>query len=187
MRSRTVLTTITITITIAVGGCGGSSSTTDGPPGSGGSHDLGSCTVFPSATGSRDDYSYWNLDISGAPVDPSSDSFISSMGASNVHPDFGSDPGNGIPFVTVPGSQPKVAMSFTGAADESEPGPYPYPPDAPIEGNSDAHVLVVDRDHCVVYETGNSVHHESTNTWSAYSGAVFDLRAGALRPEKWTS
>jgi len=171
-------------------GCGSGSSSNsnpDGGGGSGGSHDLGSCAVFPSATGSRDDYSYWNLDISGAPVDPMSDAYIASMGmTTKVHPDFGSDPTYGIPFVTVPGSQPRVAMTFD-QADESDPGPYPFPPDAPIESGSDGHVLVIDRDNCVLYETGNSVHHASANTWSAYSGARFDLRTGALRPEKWTS
>jgi hypothetical protein len=143
--------------------------------------------VFASATGSRNDYSYWNLDISGAAVDPLSDQYIASMGmTTKVHPDFGSDPTYGIPFVAVAGTQAKVPMAFD-VADESEPGPYPFPPDAPIESGSDAHVLVIDRDHCMLYETGNSVHHTSPDSWSAYSGAVFDLKTGALRTEGWTS
>jgi hypothetical protein len=160
----------------------------DGTTGGSGGHDIGSCKVFPSATGSRDDYSYWNLDISSAAVDPLSDQYITSMGmTAHVHPDFGSDPTYGIPFVGMPGTQKPVAMTFQ-VTGESDPGPYPFPPDAPIESGSDGHVLVIDRDHCMLYETGNSVHNASADTWSAYSGAVFDLKTGMpLRPEGWTS
>jgi hypothetical protein len=172
--------------------CGGSSSNNGGPDAGGPapSHDLGSCHVFPSATGSRDDYTYWNLDISNAQVDPLSDQYLASMGAAggtHVHPDFGSDPTYGIPFDTVPGSQAKVAMSFQ-VSGESDPGPYPFPPNAPIESGSDGHVLVIDRDNCVLYEVGNSVYDASANSWSGYSGAIFDLKTGTpLRPEGWTS
>jgi len=169
----------------------GGDGTGDGTTGDGsllGPHDLGTCAVFPAATGSRDDYSYWNLDISGAAVDATSAQYIASMngGTTNVHPDFGSAPGYGIPFVVVPGTQPKVTMAFDNPG-ESDPGPYPYPPTAPIEAGSDGHVLVIDRDHCVLYETGVSVYHAGTNSWSAYSGAVFDLHTGVLRPEHFTS
>lgn len=178
---------VVATLVIAMGCGGGDNAGVDGSPGGATSHDLGSCTIFPAATGSRNDYSYWNLDIDQDPVDPLSDMYIASMGmTTHVHPDFGSDPTYGIPFDTVPGSQPKVTMTFD-VADESEPGPYPFPPDAPIEAGSDGHVLVVDRDNCMLYETGNSVHDASSNTWSAYSGAVFDLKTGQLRTEKWTS
>lgn len=180
----------TAIVLVMVFGCGGSDAPPgDGPVGGGtGSHDLGNCPVFPPATGSRDSYSYWNLDISGAPVDPLSDQYIASMGmTTKVHPDFGSDPTYGIPFVTVAGDQKRVAMTFD-VPDESEPGPYPFPPDAPIESGSDGHVLVIDRDACKLYETGNSVHDASSDTWSAYSGAVFDLKTGSpLRTEGWTS
>ncbi|HTJ46161.1 MAG TPA: hypothetical protein VL463_28850 [Kofleriaceae bacterium] len=162
----------------------------DGPVGAGRSHELGACKVFPTATGSRDDYTYWNLDISGAPTDTLSQHYVDSMGASSgamVHPDFGSDPTYGIPFDTVGGDAAKVAVDFD-VADESDPGPYPFPPDAPVEAGSDGHVLVIDRDHCVLYELGNSVYDAGANRWSGYSGAVFDLKTGTpLRPEKWTS
>ena len=44
--------------------------------------------------------SAWNTDISSAPVDPNSASIISNwVGSVNVHPDFGSDPTYGIPYV----------------------------------------------------------------------------------------
>jgi hypothetical protein len=183
--------------TMLVMGCGSGMVGPHGDGGPGGpdadtvglSHDLGSCTIFPAATGSRDDYTYWNLDITGAGVDPLSQQYIGSMSGSttNVHPDFGSDPTYGIPYDTVPGSQPKVAMTFD-VPDESDPGPYPFPPNAPVEAGSDGHVLVVDRDNCILYESGNSVHDAASNTWHAYSGAVFDLKTGTpLRPEGWTS
>src|SRR5207302_1272872 len=92
----------------------------------------------------------WNLDISAAPVDPNSDALIASMGTdSPLHPDFGTvwnGAPNGFDYVVVPGTQPLVPVTF-GTADESDPGPYPIPPDAPIEGGSsstgDRHVLVI--------------------------------------------
>ena len=62
----------------------------------------------------------------------------------------------GIPYVVVAGTQPKIPLSFE-YADESDPGPYPIPPDAPIEGgpndaDGDRHVLVLDRDNWKLYE-----------------------------------
>lgn len=140
--------------------------------------------MFPASTGSRDNYSYWNQDITSAPLDPQSTAYIASIGAAtNLHADFGTT--FGIPFVTVSGDQPKVAVTFD--SDESDPGPYPIPPNAPIEDGGDGHVLVVDRDACVLYETFASVYHANTNSWSASSGAVFDLKSGALRTEGFTS
>jgi hypothetical protein len=82
-----------------------------------------------------------------------------------------------------------VAISFTYAGD-SDPGPYPLPPDAPIEGgptsNGDRHVLVVDRDNCVLYEVYNA-HLQSDGSWRAGSGAKWDMHSNALRPSTWTS
>ena len=84
------------------------------------------CTVFPADNP-------WNRDVSADPVDPRSDAYIASIGAGRfLHPDFGSDPTYGIPWTTVPGTQPRVPMSFD-FDDESDPGPYPFPPDAPVE------------------------------------------------------
>ncbi len=178
-----------VLLLISCGGGGGKSDS--GPPLAdslppGTSHDLGSCTLFPAGTSSRDSYSYWNEDISGATADALSDQYMASIGTANLHADFGSDPTFGIPFDTVPGSQPKVTMNFDDP-DESDAGPYPFPPDAPIESGSDAHVLVVDRDACVLYETDASSYNAGANTWSAFSGAKFDLTSGALRPETFTS
>ncbi|HEV8676393.1 MAG TPA: hypothetical protein VGX21_20340 [Methylomirabilota bacterium] len=135
----------------------------------------GQCTVFPPDNA-------WNTDISAFPVHPNSANFIARIGGGNLHPDFGTI--YGIPFTTVPGDQPRVPISFY-YADESDPGPYPIPPDAPIEGGSDHHVLVLDRDTCVLYEVFDAEFTGSE--WLAGSGAVWDLKINATRPAGWTS
>jgi hypothetical protein len=84
----------------------------------------------------------------------------------------------------VPGTQPRVPVSFH-YDDESDPGPYPIPPDAPVEGGSDRHVLVLDRDRCVLYEMFDA--ERSGSGWAAGSGAVWDLGTNATRPPGWTS
>jgi hypothetical protein len=75
-------------------------------------------------------------------------------------------------------------------ADESDAGPYPIPLDAPIEGgpqsDGDRHILVIDRDNCILYEL-YSAYPQANGTWQAESGAIFNLRSNALRPTTWTS
>jgi hypothetical protein len=167
------------------GGSGGASPGGDGghlgnpPPGTTGGS-IGNCTVFPTDNP-------WNADVSGLPVDPNSAAYMATMnaGAKNLHPDFGSDPTYGIPYTTVPGTQPKVPVSFDYAS-ESDPGPYPIPANAPVEGGSDMHVLVVDRDACILYELF-SASMMSDGSWHGGSGAVFDLKSDKLRPDNWTS
>jgi len=136
----------------------------------------------------------WNTRIDALPVDPRSSNYINTIGANaGLHPDFGAGLWEGgpigIPYTTVPGTQPRVAVAFD-YADESDPGPYPIPTDAPIEGGADSdgdrHVLVVDRDHCVLYEMYDA-WPTPDGSWYAGSGAVFDLRSHALRPADWTS
>lgn len=136
----------------------------------------------------------WNRDIAADPVDPNSDSLIARCGGTaSLHPDFGTSYGGapwGIPFVTVPGSQRPVAVSFDYAG-ESDPGPYPIPPNAPIEGGAssggDRHVLIVDVDHWKLYELFDAHPANGGAAWTAGSGAVFDLASNALRPAGWTS
>ena len=136
----------------------------------------------------------WNRDISSEPVDPASDVLIATCGANaQLHPDFGTtwDGGPiGIPFVVVRGSQPRVPVTFD-YDDESDPGPYPIPPDAPIEGgassNGDRHVLVVDADNWKLYELFDAHPVNGAARWTAGSGAIFDLSSNALRPAGWTS
>jgi hypothetical protein len=127
----------------------------------------------------------WNLDISGADVDPNSANYIASIGAgTGLHPDFDTV-GDGIPYVEVPSNQPLVPVTFTDFADESDPGPYPIPDNAPIEGGGDAHVIVVDRGNGFLYELYQGM--KISNGWSAASGAKWNLRSNAGRPPGWTS
>ncbi len=136
----------------------------------------------------------WNTPVDQDPVDPQSDAIVAEIGASeHLHPDFGADWDGGpfgIPYVVVAGTQAKVPVTF-GYADESDPGPYPIPPDAPIEGGAsstgDRHVLVVDRDAWTLHETWSSYPWPSRDGWDAGSGAFFDLSSDALRPDSWTS
>ena len=148
---------------------------------------LAGCAVFPGD-------SIWNVPVDTLPVDANSATYIATIGSDDhVHPDFGSDLWDGgpigIPYVVVPGSQPKVAVTFD-YDDESDPGPYPIPPDPPIEGGAesdgDRHVLVLDSDNCILYELYYAFP-QPNGSWHAGSGAIFDLNSHALRPAGWTS
>jgi hypothetical protein len=143
---------------------------------------LGSCTVFPSDNP-------WNTDVSHLPVDPGSQDYVGAVLASGgntyLHADFGGGGEYSIPYITVPGTQPPVPVDFVDYGDESDPGPYPIPTGAPIEGGSDRHVLAVDRDNCRLYEMFAAT--PAGDHWQASSGAVFDLRSNQLRPDGWTS
>ncbi len=146
---------------------------------------LGGCPVFPADN-------IWNTPIDQLPVDANSAAYIASIGANDfLHPDFGTEwQGEpiGIPYVVVSGV-PSVSVTFD-YADESDPGPYPIPADAPIEGGAnsdgDRHVLVVNRDTCKLYELYYAFP-QADGSWHAGSGAVFDLTGNALRPDGWTS
>jgi hypothetical protein len=139
---------------------------------------IGGCPVFPSDNA-------WNTRIDGLPVAASSGTYVNTIGAStSLHPDFSST-GYGIPYVIVPAGQPRVPVSFL-YADESDPGPYPIPANAPVEGGSDQHVLVVDQGNCKLYELWDAAL-QSNGSWTAGSGAVFDLRSNLLRPDGFTS
>jgi hypothetical protein len=146
---------------------------------------LGSCTVFPPDNA-------WNTDVSSYPVSPNSANYIAnilSSGNQNLHADFGGGGAYGIPYVTVGSGEPSVPINFTAYGDESDPGPYPVPLGAPVEGGSasdgDRHVLAVDTDACKLYELYRAF--PQSDHWDADSGAVFDLRSDALRPLGWTS
>jgi len=145
------------------------------------------CSIFPTNN-------IWNTPIDNLPLDPNSSTYINTIGAdTGLHPDFGSGEWNGgpigIPYTIVPGTQPKVEITFD-YAEESDPGPYPIPPDALIEGGSnstgDRHVLVLEKDNCILYELFDA-HPQADNSWHAGSGAVFDLSSHKLRPDTWTS
>ncbi len=144
----------------------------------------GGCAVFPADNA-------WHENISKLAVSPRSSAYIAAIGAdADLHPDFGSDPEYGIPYSVVPADQPKVAIHFTAYGDQSDRGPYPIPPGAPIEGGADSsgdrHVLVVQAGACKLYEL-YSAYPNADGSWNAASGAVFDLRSNRLRPDGWTS
>ena len=129
------------------------------------------------------------------PVARNSDAIIRSIGpGDNVHADFGSgryDGGRiGIPYTVVSRRQRRVPVRFE-YADESDRGPYPIPPDAPIEGgrraDGDRHVIVVDRDRCRLYELFAAYPRRGGRSWRAGSGAIWNLRSNKLRPAGWTS
>lgn len=152
-----------------------------------GSPALGGCPLFPADN-------IWNTRVDTLPVHSRSNDYINSIGrTTGLHPDFGSglwDGGPiGIPFVIVPASQPPVNITF-GYADESDPGPYPIPPDAPIEGgpnsSGDRHILIVQQGACKLYEI-YAAYPQGGGSWTAGSGAIWELNSHALRPETWTS
>ena len=151
---------------------------------------LAGCPVFPANN-------VWNAPVDRLAVDPRSAAYVAAIGAQRtMHPDFGAgiwppETGGpiGIPFIDVPAGQARVEVSFR-YADESDPGPYPIPAGAPIEGGpnsaGDRHVLVVERETCRLYELFDA-RRQPNGSWQAGSGAVFDLRSNALRPDGWTS
>jgi hypothetical protein len=138
----------------------------------------------------------WNWDIRGHAVHPNSANFIATIGSGTaLREDYA------FHYVVVPGTQPLVDVAFTAYPGQSDPGPgfgtppngtlgtgskgrYPIPPGAPIEPGADAHVLVVEKDTGLLYETYAT---SGGPPWSAACGAVFDLNSNALRPDGFTS
>jgi hypothetical protein len=139
------------------------------------------------------DDSPWHADISGAAVDPRSDAILARIGLDKpLHADFGSEWEGvpiGIPYAVVGGDQEKVPVEFE-YAEESDAGPYPIPPDVPIEGgpngDGDRHVLVLDRDAWTLYELFNAFP-DGKGGWKAGSGAVWDLKQNQVRQAGFTS
>jgi hypothetical protein len=155
---------------------------------------------------------WWNLDISAAPVDPQSAqmiNWISGRTGGNttstraMHPDFGPPP-YGIPYVVVDGTQARLPVTFVSYGSESDSGfgglsGYPIPDEARTQPNyiegatagggtsGDRHMLLIDRDRWVLYETFATRWNGSLSRWEAGSGAIFDLNANDRRPDGWTS
>jgi hypothetical protein len=132
------------------------------------------CEIFP-----RDNA--WNQRVDSLPVARHSSRLISTMGRRKrllIDTSF--------PFTTVGGDQPKVPVRFF-YRDESDRGPYPIPPNAPVESNVDHHVLVIDRDNCKLYELYKARRLDGGKRWKAGSGAIWDLRSNKLRPKYFTS
>ncbi len=148
----------------------------------------------------------WNLDVSSLPVHRDSTRIIASIGAAKTL-DYNLD----MNFIIVPRDQPRVAVRVSAYPNESDPGPFPVPANAPIENwplNRNEHLAALPRAgqtleqlqregvgdrHVIVVDPLNGKLHEfwqarkTDSGWQASTAATFDLRTGALRPERWTS
>ena len=143
---------------------------------------IAGCPLFPASNP-------WNQRVDHLPVHPQSDAIVRSIGMDGrVHPDFGSGLYEGrpigIPYTVVARDQRRSRVRFQYAS-ESDRGPYPIPPNPPIEGGSDRHILMVQRGTCRLYELFAA--ERRGGAWTAGSGAIFDLRSNRLRPRGWTS
>jgi len=209
---RRLLSTFTVLLVLA--GCGAATEPTAPMP-QGGVQGGGTVVLLEDFT-SRQIFpadNWWNLDVSGAPLDPQSDALIDFISGrtpadttrtQRLHPDFGPPP-YGIPYVGVAGTQSLRPVTFTpyGAQSDAgapgQPAGYPIPDEARllpnyIEGGvagggngGDRHLLIVDRDRGLLFETWATKWDAANARWQAGSGAVFDLATNARRPEGWTS
>jgi hypothetical protein len=110
---------------------------------------------------------------------------ISAIGlTTGLHPDFSNVGGYGIPYNLVGAATPRYPVSFY-YPDESDAGPYPIPATPKIEGGSDRHLLSWDTSACYLYEIYDAQWNGSQ--WTGGSGAIWNLRSNALRPDGWTS
>lgn len=166
---------------------------------------IGNCQLLPTSN-------IWNTPVASLPPAANSTAVVTHIGMTDtMHPDFGTvweGAPIGIPYVVVPNGQAMLPIDFAsldGWPDESDAGPYPIPPNPPIEGGDtpanqgDRHVLVVRQGACILYELYHSwkegdFNGEFTCTvpgatpgWCGLSGAVYDLASNALRPDSWTS
>ena len=148
----------------------------------------------------------WHEDVSARPVDPSSDAIVASIGADEPL-GYNLD----MNFVIVPPDQPRVPVRILEYPAESDPGPFPIPPNAPIENWPLAHnesltsippagatLEYVQRNgtgdrHLILVDPGNGLLHEFWQArltdagWVAANVATFDLRSNRMRPDGWTS
>ncbi len=137
----------------------------------------------------------WNEDISKRPVHRNSRNLIASVGR-DKNLAYNLD----MAFILVPMDQKRVPVKLTDYAEESDPGPYPVPDNAPIEGwplsgeplekiqrqgEGDRHLLVVDPFNRMLYEFYSG--RKTDAGWTAMQASIFDLKSNKLRPDGWTS
>ena len=147
---------------------------------------VGGCPTFPADNA-------WNQDVSKLSVRGDSAAMVAKIsstgGKSFLHADFGGGGAYGIPYVVVPSTEPKRRINYTAYGDESDPGPFPIPPSAPVEGapdpDGDRHVLVVQKGTCHLYELYRAFWRG--DHWDADSGVNWNLTSNKLRPLGWTS
>jgi len=186
--SRAVLAVMVLAIVLPASSGGASPSWEAGQSASAAGPTVGGTPVYP-------DDNIWNRPVSDLPVHPNSAAYLANIGlGASLKADFGAglwDGGPiGIPFVVVNGSQPKVPIHYTAYGNESDPGPFPIPANAPVEGGAqsdgDRHVIVIDKDNGVLYELYRAFPNPD-GSWDADSGARYPLNSHALRPDTWTS
>jgi len=144
------------------------------------------CRIFPANNA-------WNEDVSKLPVRSDSATLVRTIsqtgGRTMLHADFGGHGAYGIPFRIVTASQQKVPIHYTAYGDESDPGPFPIPSNAPIEGgkssDGDRHVIVLQSRTCHLYELYRAFWRG--NHWDADAGVNWNLSSNKLRPLGWTS
>jgi len=137
----------------------------------------------------------WNEDISARPVAANSKEVIATMDP-NRHLYFNADMG----YVIVPADQKKVPVKIVEYGGESDPGPFPVPDDAPIEGwplseiplaklqregDGDRHMILLDPTRGLLHEF--FVTRRTDAGWQAAQSSTFDLKSNKLRPDGWTS
>jgi hypothetical protein len=141
---------------------------------------IAGCRLFPADNP-------WNQDISQKSIDVNTDKYIASIneGGKFLNPNFGSKAEYGIPYIIVDSTQPKVPVQFE-YVDESDLDPYPIPPNTPVQVGEHSQLIILEKDNCRLYELLNAQYIEEIG-WSAETGAIFDLKSNALRPDCWTS
>src|SRR5437763_7818016 len=147
---------------------------------------------------------WWNVNISAAPIDPASPSyiaFVNNGGTRRLHPDFGGEASSGsvdtygMPYAVVDGSQPKQAVTFQ-YWDESDGVDrsthlgipfYPLPAQAItqphwVEGGAPANVdqrSAADR-HLLIIDCTNRYLYELYNVWYDAAHAQWNAGSGAF-------
>ena len=148
----------------------------------------------------------WNIPVDEWPVAANSKAMIAAIGGTKPLR-YNADMG----FVLVPPDQKPVDVKLPAYKAESDPGPYPVPDNATVEGwpahfqrepslknltlddaqrgkpslDADRHGVVVDPVNRKLYE-----FYRLTKTdagWTAEQASVFDLASNKLRPDGWTS
>jgi len=159
---------------------------------------------------------WWNVDISSAPVDPRSVSFIQVIGRNrSLIPNFGGDirkakvPDQlifGFPYIVVPGNQPLEIVRFQDEerSDAGAPGRspgYPIPVEARTqakfteggvaannpEGGGERRMIIVDRDNRLLFELSDAQFNTREGIWRASTGVVFPLDENLRRPDGFPS
>jgi len=147
---------------------------------------VGGCRVFPANNA-------WNEDVSKLPVRSDSGTLILMIsqtgGRTLLHPDFGGHGAYGIPFMLTKSTQKRYPIHYTAYGDESDPGPFPIPPNAPVEGGpsstGDRHVIVLQEGTCHLFELYRAFWRGTR--WDAGSGVNWNLSSNKLRPLGYTS